>query len=543
MKRAGKIALWVVGSLVAIVVALFMSADIVASRLVQKKVRQAFEQIPDAEATVGGIYLNLLSGSAIVKDITFSTNSLTLEDSITARRAPGLALHIPTLAVITVHYADLWREHALKIHKVSLDHPEIVLYIDEKHPESILPAFPKDSTLEKAGTWLKRVGVHHFEIEDLQARVQSTISPMHVALDSLTTEWHNIRYDFEDSVFSFNDSVYEVELNSLRAQLPDGLFGLEFHDLKTEDQGPIELGYTRFYNTLKPSQLAELKREPVSWIDIELNHLRTSALNPLRKVQAKDYTLESLQVDARRIHVCRDTRYGPKHPFGTPQAFLMALPVRFAVKQVNASVQKMDLEVRTTPKNHGAFHIRNARAQLSNVTNRPGATWYNLAKAPFGDQGHVEARYMMHMDKKSSFEVQIEGSELEIKDMNGFLRPLIGVTCECTIHQLDAHYQGDKNISKGHFCMQYHGMNVTIHKEDPIPYDILAKNADFFSGAANALIPKSNPTAVDIVPRKYQVEWKRDEWKPYPLYLFGPCIDGVKMTMLPGLFVHKQIMN
>jgi len=67
------------------------------------------------------------------------------------------------------------------------------------------------------------------------------------------------------------------------------------------------------------------------------------------------------------------------------------------------------------------------------------------------------------------------------------------------------------------------------------------KNADFFTSAANSLIPKSNPTAVDIHPRKYEVEWKRDVWSPYPLYLFGPCIDGIKKTMLPGLYVHKQI--
>lgn len=543
MKKAGKIALWVVGALVALVVMTFMSADIVASRLVQKKVRQAFADIPEADATVGGIYLNLISGSAIVKDITFCTNSLALEDSITTQRAPGLALHIPTLAVYNVRYADLWRKHMLTVYKVSVDHPEVVLYIDEKHPESILPAFPKDMTLEKAGGWLKQVALHRVALTDFQARVQSTVSPLHVAIDSLSTEWQDILYDFTDSVFAFNDSVYEVELNSLRAQLPDGLFGLELHDLKTEDQGAVTLGYTRFYNTVTPTQLADLKREPVSWIDIELNSLSTSPINPLRKAQAKDYSLESMQVDVRRMHVCRDTRHAPKHPFGTPQEFLMAMPVRFAIKQVNAGVHSIDLEVITTDVNRGAMHLRNARAQLSNVTNRPGATWYNIAKAPFGEQGKVEARYTMYLDKQASFEVKIDGSDLDVKDLNGFLRPLIGASCECHINHLEAAYEGDRHSEKGVFCMQYQGLNVEIHKEDNIPYDILAKNADFFAGAANALIPKSNPTAVDIAPRKYHVEWKRDEWKPYPLYLFGPCIDGVKMTMLPGLYVHKQVKN
>lgn len=541
MKKAGKIALWVGGALVALVVALFFCADIVASKIVQREVRSAFAKIPGVDASVGGIYLNLVSGSAIVKDITFSTNSLMYIDSLTDRRTPGIALHIPTLKVLNVHYADLWYNHALEIHKVSIDEPDIVLYIDEQHPESMLPVFPKDSTLAQAGTWLQYVSLRHLEVEDLQARVQSTVSPLHVALDSLTTGWWDLRYDFTDSVFSFNDSVYEVALNCLRVQLPDGLFGMEIHDFETQDQGAIELGYTRFYNTITPKQLADLHREPVSWIDLELNSVKTSPMNPIRKVQAQDYTLESIQADARRIHVVRDTRYSPKHPFGTPQDFLMALPVRFALKQVKASVNKMDLEVVTTDKNHGAFHIRNAKGELANVTNRPGATWTNIAKAPFGEQGKVEAQYKIHMDKNASFEVQIAGTDLDINELNGFLRSLIGVTCECHVNVLDAQYTGDRTSAKGEFCMQYHGLNVAIHKEEPIPYEILAKNADFFAGAANSLIPKSNPTAVDIAPRRYQVEWKRDEWKPYPLYLFGPCIDGVKMTMLPGLFVHKQV--
>ena len=91
--------------------------------------------------------------------------------------------------------------------------------------------------------------------------------------------------------------------------------------------------------------------------------------------------------------------------------------------------------------------------------------------------------------------------------------------------------------------MLYHGLKVKVHEEDDIPYKIVTKNAKAFTTLANTLLPKSNPTAVDIRPRAYEVEWKRNEWKPFPLYMFGPCIDGVKKTFLPGLYVHKQVKN
>jgi hypothetical protein len=115
------------------------------------------------------------------------------------------------------------------------------------------------------------------------------------------------------------------------------------------------------------------------------------------------------------------------------------------------------------------------------------------------------------------------------------------MTCDCHVNRIDVAYKGDKTKAKGSFCMQYQGLDVLVHKEDNIPYKIITDNADLFTGIANSLIPKSNPTAVDIRPRKYAVEWTRDLNMPFAFYLFGPCIDGVKMTMLPGLYVHKQI--
>lgn len=540
MKKSAKIALWVVGVFIALVIGVFLSADIVASRFVQKKVQEAFAKIPGADATVGGIYLNLLSGSAIVRDITFCTNSLTLEDSTTNERAPGLALHVPTLTVMNIQLPALWRAHAVNIRRIKIDDPQLVVYLDEKDPKAMLPFLPEDFTLEQAGNWLTMVGVHHAELNGLRVNLHSIRTPLSVSLHDLSTEWHDIQYNFSDSLFSFNDSVYTLTLDSCCVQLPDGEFELETHDLATSDQGPLQLGYTRLRHIITPQQLADKHKEPTTWIDMELNELSTSALNPLRKVLAEDYTLESIQTDVRRLHVYRDARHEPKEPFGTPQDFLKALPVRFMVKQVSAVAHKVDVYFSSTKVNCGELHVKNVRTQLSNVTNRPGAVWYSVAKAPFGEKGQVEARYNMHMDKASSFEVQINGSNIETHDINSFLRPLVGMTCDCHIDQLDTHYEGDRSKASGVFCMQYHGMNVQVHKEDDIPYKIVTKHAGTITQLANTLIPKSNPTSVDPAPRKYNVEWKRDEWKPYPLYLFGPCIDGVVKTMLPGLYVHKQ---
>ena len=541
MKKSVKITLWVLGTFAVVIIGLFVSADIVVSRLVQKEVSKRFDSLPDADASIGGVYLNLLSGSAIVKDITFGTHSLTLEDETTDERAPGLAMHIPTLAVWNINYIELLKHRHLAIYKVSVDEPKVLLYLDEEHPESILPAFPKDTTLEKASIWLSRIDVQHIEIDGLCARMKSTRSPLYLSADTLTTEVHDIAYDFTDSVFTYNDSVYSLSLAAAKIAMPDGLTEMEVHELSHEDEGPIELGYTRIRNVVDHKHMAQLAHEPITWIDLEINHMETSPLNPVRKALAQDCSLEKISVDVKRMHVCRDERYAPKSPFGTPQEFLRHLPVLFRIKEVEALAHIIDVDMVTTEVNCGKLHCHDIHTWLTNVSNHPGAVWRNRAKAPFGKEGKIDATYDIHMDKASSFNLSLKGHDIALEDMNPFIRPLVGITCTCHVNDIEANYGGDKDKAEGTFCMQYKGLEVKVHKEDNIPYKIVTNHADFFTGAANSLIPKSNPTAVDIRPRKYRVEWKRDIWSPYPLYLFGPCIDGVKKTMLPGLYVHKQV--
>ena len=540
MKRSVKISLWVIGVFFLLVVSALMSADIWVSRLVQKEVHKTFDQMPDADAQIGSVYLSIISGTAIVKDVTFVTHSLALEDEETGLRQPGLAMHVPTLTVWNINYWELFKHRHVDIYKISIDEPKLLVYLDEEHPTELLPSFPKDTTLEKAGQWLRRVDVRHIEVNKFTGHLHSVRTPLVVAVDSLSVECRSMAYSFADSVFTYNDSVYDLRIEGIAVQLPDGESALEVKDFETEDQGPLQMGYTRFYNTLTAKQLANKHREPTTWMDLELNSLRTSPLNPIRKGIAKDFSLDSLHADVKRMHVCRDARLKPREPFLPPQDYLKKTPIELDVKHVDALVRKIDVEYASTNVNCGQLHVRNLRADVSNITTRRGATWLAHARAPFGKNGHVDASYKMHLNKAANFDLKLKVKDVDIQDLNSFLRPLVGLTCECHVDQLDAAYSGDRTSASGEFCMQYHGLKVQVHKEDDIPYKIVTKNADTFTTLANTLIPKSNPTAVDPAPRRYMVEWKRNEWEPYPLYLFGCCIDGAVKTMLPGLFVHKQ---
>lgn len=541
MKKPVKIALWTVGSFLTVIIIAALSVNIWITRLVQSEIRKSCEAIPDVNVSVGNIYLSLMSGSAILTDVSFATFNLDVNDTTAGPHKPAMAVNLPTLAIWNIDYRSLLKHRRLSVFKITLDEADALIYLDEANPASMFPVFPKDTNVEKASLQLDNIAVRHIEVSDLSLRLKSLSSPLSLRLDSLSFEGGAFAYNLADSLFTYNDSVYSFSINAFYAKLPDGISEAELHDLATEDGGPLKLGYTRYRNTITPKQLADKVKEPTTWIDIQLDALTTSAINPIRKALAQDYTIDTLRAKVRRMHVSRDERYPPKTPFLPPQEYLKQIPVTFAVRNAVASISKMDIEFANTNVNCGQLHLKNLQANLASITNRRGAVWNCRMKAPFGENGHIEAAYRMHLNKNSEFDVNLQGKDIDICDMNTFLRPLIGITCDCHIDRLDADYKGDKTMASGEFCMQYHGLNVKVHKEDDIPYKVVTKNADFFTSAANTLIPKSNPTAVDIRPRAYSVEWKRDEWKPYPLYIFGPCIDGAMKTMLPGLFVHKQV--
>lgn len=541
MKKPVKITLWTLGVVLGLFAAAVVTTDIWVSRLVHREVKDAFEDIPDVEASIGDIHIFFLSGTAIVEDIYFATNSINRNDTLqSGQRMPGLAINVPTLTVGHISYRKLFREKHLHVSSLTADNPSFVCYLDEKHPEAILPALPKDTTLEDAGQWLKLADLRKIRVNNAHAELYSLNTSLELNIDSLTAQVRDFRYDFGDSLFTYNDSVYEVSVGEASVVIPDSLSSLKIHGFRTKNQGPFHLGYTRYRNTVSPRKLADMHNEPTTWMDLELNSLSTSAFNPLHKILDKDYTLDSLHANVRRMHVHRDARHAPKEPFPIPQDILRRIPEYFCIKQATAVVHKIDIEVTTSDVNCGKLSLNDIHARLDNITNKTGAVWYNRLHAPFGKNGIVDAKFNMYIDHDARFDISISGTDAELQDLNPFIRPLVAITCDCHINKIDANYSGDRQKAKGEFCMQYKGLNVKVHKEDQVPYRIITKYADVFTSLANTLIPKSNPTAVDIHPRSYSVEWKNDAWAPYALYLFGPCIDGVIKTMLPGLFVHKQ---
>jgi len=532
MKRTWKITLIVLGTLLAVGIVLFIGADVIASRIVKKQVNKQLAALPGVEASVGDVQICLFSGIASVSDLRFSYRGETVIRKDTVR--PGVNIEVERIDVGRIFYAMLLRKQAL-VYSLTVSTPRVELWMDEEHPELCFPQFPQDTTPKVFP--LAKAELMNFALENASLALHSVRTKLDVAVDSCSVEVHDLAYD---SVFSYCDSVYTFYLAHAAVKTPDGRIAIDTRDIAQANQGALQVGPTRIANTMPKMKLGDIVREPVTWIDMTIASVTTSPFNPVRKALAKDMTLESAEAVVAQMNVFRDTRYKPKSPYQTPQQALMAIPVTFAVKHVDAAIQHLFIELASTEKNIGHLTMQDIHAKVDNITNRRGATISLEGGCPV-DKGGATAKAKLTMDRESTFYSRMHVTDVNVNFLSPFIRPLVGMTADCMIDTLDTEYTGNTTQAKGSFRMLYHGLEIMVHKDDDIPYKIITRNANTFTTLGNSLIPKSNPTKLDIRPRAYEVEWKYDPWQPWPLYLFGPCIDGVKKTFLPGLYVHTQI--
>lgn len=525
----------VLAVVVGIIGAAFICADVIVSHVVQSEVNKALADLPGCEAECGTIHLRFFSGTAEVNDLAFSYRGEPIHKKDTV--GPGVKIHVQEIEVGRLFYTLLLKKQIL-ISDVRIKHPEVELWMDEEHPEKCFPEL-HDEKLEHMDKVTVRADLMRLHINHADFKLHSLSSKLDVLAEDFNLQVNDLAYD---SVFSYNDSVYEISLAHAAIMLPDGMMRLETHALEHKNQGAFRVGETRIANTMPRKKLADIMQEPVTWIDMTVSSVETSPFNPIRKALAQDFTLDKIKAVVASMDVYRDERYAPKKPFDMPQQILMAIPAQFLIKHVDAHINAINIEFASTNVNCGKLHIGGIQAAVDNVTNKRGATMKAGGTCPI-QEGKAEASFSMTMNKVCDFGLKLKATGINVDYLNTFLRPLVGMTCELQVDELTTDYTGNSEKATGTFRMLYHGLKVQVHKEDDIPYKIVTKNAKTFTALANTLLPKSNPTAVDVHPRAYQVEWKRNEWKPFPLYLFGPCIDGAMETLLPGLFVHKQVSN
>lgn len=535
LKRAHKIALIVLGVFAVLLAVGFISADVIVSRLVQREVNKSLANLPGCHAECGKIHVRFFSGTASVEDLRFTYQGEYFRKRDTVPQ--GINVHVERLQIGRLFYTPLLKKH-IRVGEIRIVHPDVEVWVDEDHPENCFPTL-HDAELEHAGQWSERVDLNYFRIKNASVRIHSVRSKLDVETDSCSVTLRHLAY--ADSVFSFCDSIYRVQIGHVVALSPDGWTRFDVHDIEHRDQGAFRIGATRIANTLSCKRMADITKAPADWMDMRIEEISTSPFNPIRKALAEDYTLESLKMTVYRAKSFRDERYLPKAPYPMPQEQILAVPVPFRIGRIDTKIRHMEMGYAVKDScPPGELRFDRISLSMNNVTNRRGDTLSVAAFLPI-DSGEVSMNMRIIMDKGSHIETDMHIENVDAGFLSSMIRPMAGVSFSCHLDTVDGHFRGDTAQVIGTYRMLYHGLNVEAHKEDTTAYDIATRNADLVNAVANSLLPKSNPGALDIHPRAYNVEYKRDKWLFFPMYILGPCVEGSKMTVLPAIYFSKEI--
>ena len=538
MKKGVKITLWVVGVLAALVILFVTCADVWTSRYAEKIVRQQLEK---AELPVAidfkHIHVLLMTGCVDVEGVVVQCGELKDENK---KILDTLSVQIPHVVVSNVRYGQLIRKQIVSIRRV-----DVVKMSATTKLSQAKVALNTDSlsvTLRNVSYNIKdsALAINQLGVGLMNAKINMAKEKINFEIDSLSVGLNDLFYNMKDSTFGYNDSVYNLNVDRFQVKMAQTMMGIEAKKVFTENGGEITLGQTRIWNTCGRRDLAPKMKEPATWIDLHLNSVVISPLNPFRMDFSKGIAISQITVNGDRFEAFRDARLAPTHPYPMPQTVLMQIKLPIKIDAIDAKLNTLDVGVLCSDKNLGKMQIKNVTASICDFSNKRGSTTVINAIAHIGD-GKVNGVIKMYMNKAGKFDIEIKGKDINTNELAHMTRPLAALELNCAIDSMHLKYSADNDRLGGNVLFAYHGLNGKVYGADDIPFKIISKNAGALEYFVNHLIPKSNPRAGLKEPLAYHVEYVRKDMQPVPLYLVMPVILGAVETYLPGFFVSKKV--
>lgn len=471
------------------------------------------------------------------------TRMVSVAKDLASGKIPGADIRTERVEIGTLAYSQLL-DKKVRLSSVKIVRPTVELWLDEENPELSFPTTPerkdkKPVTPSRIETFLK-----HLSVENASFALHSTRTKLDLLTDSLSLAVHNLSYIPYKSYFGYCDSVYSFCLKHASVLIPDGKIRIEAHDLAQVNAGPLTLGATYIGHTMDKMELGNQIKEPTTWLQMHMESFKTVPFNPIRKALKKDYTLSHADVVIRDMDVMRDLRYKAIRPFPMIQEAFKDLDVPVYIGSVGVELKKIHIELTSTDINSGSLDLSDIHATAENITTKKNSTIRVKGLCPIAP-GTATVEMELTMNDNCDFYTRLHAENVDASFLNTLIRPLVGMTCSLLIDTLDTRYKGNLTEAKGTYKMLYHDFGIKVHKKDDIPFKIVTRTAHTINVVGNTLIPKSNPLTPHGHPKAYNISWKRNEWQPTELYIFGPVINGVVKTLLPGLFImdRTKILN
>lgn len=538
--KALKITAIVFGSLVLVHGAISLAVNHVLHTHIEQRLVEQVQVLDGKTIRYGKINMSPISRAISIENLYFNS---TAGDSLIADSL-GFEVAVDRVRVLKVDFWDLLFRKDIIIRSVVIQHPQMSLHLSEElfHPQST-----SISAGEEMLSFVARLNVDNVRIENAAVHWRMLDSHLHLDVDDIDLAVDNLDFDFATQTASYNDSTYAVSLSGIRILTPDSLTFLSVEKLESKNAGPIVIKNFHEHCTVGYRELANRSHLPETWTAIDVPLVETSPINIIAQILSQKVTVDTLKAIVSDMEVFEDLRYPNVDPYLMPQQILMAVEVPLKVKYIDASIDSLHYTMAATDFHDGTLEIVNIKARIKDFGNRNRDEFRVAGSASFPGGGRANLQLTMKMNKACDWSIKLSGKGLKGSAFNGFLRPLFGLGVNLDIDEIKADYKGNKSTAAGDFKMLYHGLEILTFPGESA-YDIINRNAKAIKDLGNAFLPKSNPTLLkgsdgslpSERPREYNVKAERDPMKKVPVYLLSPIFDGLKKTMLPGLYIQKH---
>lgn len=464
-------------------------------------------------------------------------------------------VHVDDIEIGRIHYLTLLMDRRLEVSEITLVHPTIsVLLTEPKEPHSLSDAEKnRDERREKKNERMQEIlaeiskyvdgcQIDRFSLRDAHVEVRSARNHMHVVADNINVSSYDLRYTINDPMpFTFDTARYEMSIGQIEYLSEDSLTAISCAGIRNANNGPLCVGATHIRNTVDPWDMC-LYREPgpQNWSDVRIREIRTSDI-PLRtKLLNPRFTLDSVYVDIDSISAFTDLRQKSPKPLPMPQEGLLKIKQQFFIPVLRTRIRALEADIALTDDNCGTLHLRKVYAVVNNITADRGATIYANLSGMMG-QGKMTVKAAFAVNQRCNWSLDIDARDAELKCLNDFMCPIMGMNLGGNLFSLQTSYKGDRDTASGTFCMLYDGLTARVEEDANPAFEIISKMRKVINTFVITCVPHSNPRKAGAAPSRYMVKAKRDPYRPAPFYLISPLLDGTIKTLLPGHGLRSKI--
>lgn len=513
---------------VAAVLALFFIGKAVVRHIAVKNVREALSEVPGARIQFQDLSFSLLAGNVGLRGVEFDIS----DSTVSGQKIQG---HIHAIELEGVRLRKLLKGEA-RARRLLVKEPQVQVTLDQNAPQQ-----EKDTAASADASFLKQVFLSEVKVEKGNLALESLNNSLKASVQQLGFSLRDIDILLADNRIEFNDSTYQVSLDSLDFIDPDGLNRVQVAHLATAQAGPVEALGMHVYNCVPMEQVAEkMGKVAAMWYDVQLDSLLTSAINIPRLVKEQNIQVESIRVSGPKAVIFQDDRYPPAVPYATMQEGFNAVQMPLHIQEIEARFKDFTFIWETTPMNRGSIPMEDVRVALKSLSNAPENVMDMSVSSRITGKGRLNMFVYTRNNHEETTTGKITASDLDASKLDSFIRPLFGATAQANMHKIDCTFKGNKTRMTADFCMEYDNLAVKVWDDKSAPFQIVAQHSGAITFLANVALPKSNPLIKGKDPKRVEVSFDRDPMQPYPAYLIQSMTNGMLRTVLPGGAIKKK---